>query len=78
MGEIGKIIAGRGSNKIFRDAALVVEQYGGKASDWVKKVSDTVYRAPDDVQIETHWVENINTGAREMFKTVMKYWEPTP
>lgn len=69
MGEVGKIIAGLGSNTIFRDATLTAEQYGGQASDWVKKVSDTVYIAVDGTVFQTRWVENVVTGAREMLKT---------
>ena len=68
MGEVGKTIAGGNSGTIFRDAQKVAQQYGGQAADWVKKVS-TPFTAPDGTKFETHWVENVITGAKEIFKT---------
>lgn len=69
VGESGKVIAGKGSNTVFRDAAKVAQQYGGQAADWVKKTSSS-FTAADGTKFQTHWVENIKTGAREMYKTV--------
>lgn len=64
----GKTIAGGNSGTVFRDAAKVAQQYGGQATDWVKKAS-TPFTASDGKAFETHWVENVVTGARELFKT---------
>jgi RHS repeat-associated protein len=68
MSESGTIMAGSGGRVAFRDAQRVAEQYGGNASDWVKKTSSS-YTARDGTQFETHWVENIKTGQRVEFKT---------
>lgn len=68
MSEAGTIMAGPGGRVPFRDAPRVAEQYGGSASDWVKKTSPS-YTARDGAQFETHWVENIKTGQRVEFKT---------
>ena len=68
MGEAGVIMAGPGGRIAFRDAPRVAQQYGGSASEWVKKTSST-YVARDGRHIETHWVENIRTGERVEFKT---------
>jgi hypothetical protein len=68
MSEPGTIMAGPGGRVPFRNAARVAQEYGGSASDWVKKTS-TSYTARDGVQFETHWIENIKTGRRVEFKT---------
>ena len=68
MGEAGKVMAGPGARVPFRDAPRVAKEYGGRASDWVKKTS-TPHTARDGVKFETHWVENIKTGQRVEFKT---------
>jgi len=68
MGEIGEVIAGSGSEAVFRDAQRVATQYGGEAGDWVK-MSSSSYAAPDATKFATHWVENIKTGQRVEFKT---------
>lgn len=52
----------------FRDAEEIAETYGGEASDWIKVSSDK-FVAPDGTVIETHWVENIETGQRILQKT---------
>lgn len=71
MAEQGTTIAGPGSTKVFRDAPLVAAEYGGKASDWVKKSSSS-FTAPDGTKIEVHWVENLVTGQRIAFKTKLQ------
>jgi RHS repeat-associated protein len=71
MSESGSVIAGGESGTIFRNAAKYAEQYGGKASDWVKKTS-SIFRAKDGTAFETHWVENTVTGFRTEFKTILK------
>jgi hypothetical protein len=68
MGEEGIVIAGGGSGTGFRNAGAYAARYGGEASDWAKK-SSSVYRAADGTAFETHWVENLRTGARVDFKT---------
>jgi len=72
MGEEGKVIAGPGARKAFEDAPKIVQQYGGQIRDWVK-MSSSKYIAPDGTEFETHWVENIETGARILQKTVMEF-----
>jgi hypothetical protein len=68
MGEVGTTMAGAGAKVPFRDAALVAEKYGGNAADWVKKTSSS-RTTRDGITFETHWVENVRTGQRVLFKT---------
>lgn len=68
IGQEGKIIAGPGSNAIFRNAKYIVQDYGGEVVDWVKKTS-TSFKAPDGTSFQTHWVENLKTGERVLYKT---------
>ena len=68
MGEVGTVMAGTGARVPFRDAQRVAQQYGGNASDWVKKTSSS-YLSRDGTRFETHWVENTRTGQRVEFKT---------
>ena len=70
MGEEGITIAGKGAKREFRDVQIVANTYGGKSGDWVKKTS-TSYKLPDGSRIETHWVENLKTGQREEYKTIL-------
>ncbi len=69
MKEPGVIIAG-GGKAPFRDAQRVARTHGGKTEDWVKKSSSS-YTDKDGNKQETHWVENIKTGKRAEFKTVV-------
>jgi hypothetical protein len=66
--ELGERIAGEGTGMTFRDAGRVAARYGGSPADWVKMRSPS-YLASDGTRLETHWVENIRTGARVEFKT---------
>ncbi len=68
MSEAGKVIAGPGAKKVFENASKVVQEYGGNVLDWVK-MSSSKYIASDGTEFETHWVENLVTGARILFKT---------
>lgn len=68
MNEPGQVIAGLGSDKIFRDATKVAQKYGGNAEDYVKKKS-SVYVHQDGNKYRTHWIENIKTGERYEMKT---------
>ena len=74
MQETGKIIFGSGSQpyKVFNDAGKFASQYGGKASDWVKKASSDFQSIDkgNTGKFQTHWTENIKTGFRTWFKTV--------
>jgi len=70
MAERGHVMAGGESGTIFRNAGKFVEEYGGKIADWVKKTS-TSFTGADGVTFQTHWVENLATGFRTAFKTVI-------
>jgi len=70
MAEVGTVIAGQGARRAFRDAGRVAAQYGGEAADWVKMRSSS-FRAADGMRFETHWLQNLRTGVREEFKTVL-------
>jgi hypothetical protein len=62
--EKGQLFAGTGHGTVFRDAYTYVNKYGGNASDYVKMTSKNVYRVTDTAKVQTHWVENIQTGQR--------------
>lgn len=67
MADEGRLIAGPGGAP-FRDVARVVEQYGGSAQEWAKMSSRKFVDAAGR-SFETHWVQNLVTGARTEFKT---------
>ena len=77
MAEKGTITHGIGSQpyKQFNQALKIAQEYGGKATDWVKK-SSSAFNAKDGRQIQTHWVENVKTGFRTLFKTILDFWKP--
>ncbi|PJO24579.1 hypothetical protein EXE55_09340 [Burkholderia glumae] len=54
-------IAGNGTNVPLRDAARLVSEYGGQASDW-SKVSSSSYTSADGSQFEIHAYRNAVTG----------------
>jgi hypothetical protein len=68
VGEAGSILAGGASSTPLRAATRLADQYGGRADDWVKRSSSS-YRGIDGHQFETHWYEDLGTGARVEFKT---------
>jgi len=71
MAEEGIIIAGGESGAVFRQAGRYAAEYGGRAVDWVKKTS-TSFTAADGATFQIHWVENIRTGLRTAFKTILE------
>ena len=71
MAEKGTIIAGGNGETIFRNAEYAAQKYGGSAADYVKK-SSSGYKIPDGRTISTHWIENIKTGERFEFKTIIE------
>jgi len=73
MGQQGRVVAGKGSKEVFRDASWFSKDFGGVPEDWIKKASDTKFVARDGTSFTTRWVENINTGERVGFKT--KFFE---
>ena len=64
MAETGITMAGPGKVK---DAARLVNQYGGTFMDWTKKSSSSFSKG--GVNFETHWYENITNGSRVEYKT---------
>ncbi|HET7106539.1 MAG TPA: hypothetical protein VFI38_07005 [Candidatus Acidoferrum sp.] len=73
VAEKGTVIAGGASGTAFRDAAKWARDLGGKAEDWVK-MSSSSYSAGDNAKFSTHWVENVVSGARTAYKTVIDIW----
>lgn len=73
MGETGEIIAGPGSKKQkpFRDAPRAAALYGGRIEDWVKKSSFSYVNPEDETKFQTHWIENLKSGERLEFKTIV-------
>lgn len=71
MGEDGIIMAGPGSKKPFDDAPRVAAVYGGHIEDWVKKSSTSYVNPQDGTKFQTHWIENLKSGERLEFKTIV-------
>ena len=70
MAGSGSAIIGAGTSRVLRDAPRLARQYGGEASDWAKMTSGR-YRDGGGIYdlFETHWYENVRTGAGYEFKT---------
>ena len=71
MAEVGTVIAGRGGRGAFRDASRVAREHGGDPADWAKMTSSSRV-ARDGTKLELHWVENLRTGQRVEFKTIVQ------
>lgn len=67
MSDEGRLIAGPGGSA-FRDVGRIIDQYGGTAEQWAK-MSSRKFVDGAGRSFETHWVENLITGARTEFKT---------
>jgi len=74
MADVGTPLAGAGTGTKLRAAERLAADYGGAAGDWAKMGSSS-YRGADGFQFETHWYENVLTGARFEFKTKFQ-WLP--
>ena len=70
LSEPGVTLAGSATATPLRKAADLANEFGGEASDWVKKSSSS-YKSPDGTKFETHWEENISTGLKVNQKTKM-------
>jgi hypothetical protein len=68
MSQPGKIIAGPGAKKAFKNAEKFAQDFGGSTEDWVKKTS-TDRVLSDGKKWQIHWVENLKTGQRVNFKS---------
>jgi len=68
MKEVGKAIAGAGTEVPLREADRLSKTYGGNPSQWAKKTSSS-FTVPDGARFETHWYENAKTGQRIEYKT---------
>lgn len=53
------IIAGNGTQTVFRSANKYAEQYGGKAQEWTKRVGKI---ESDKYIFDIHWVEHSKYG----------------
>lgn len=62
MSQAGRIIM-----RDLHSGPRLAQQYGGKATDWVKKTSSPFSK--NGKMFETHWYENLSTGQRVEFKT---------
>ena len=69
----GTRIIGPGTGRELRDAPRLAREYGGDPTDYVKMTSRTPARYQDGGGMydlfETHWYENVRTGARYEFKS---------
>jgi hypothetical protein len=77
MAESGTELAGGSSKVPLRKANDLAKEYGGTASDYVKKGSSS-YKANDGTRIETHWEENTKTGQRFNTKTKLNNEQVPP
>ncbi|MDX6240569.1 MAG: hypothetical protein QOG10_5389, partial [Kribbellaceae bacterium] len=68
MSEIGRALAGVGTNTKLRAAERPARDYGGLPSGWAKMGSSS-YRGSDGFQFETHWYQNMVTRGRYEFET---------
>jgi len=80
VAEKGTVIAGAGaaSGKALRDAPRLAAQYGGKAGDWAK-MSSSAFQAIGETHsnaFQTHWYENVVSGLRTEYKTIMNWMKP--
>ena len=64
MSEAGTVII-----RELKSGARLASQYGGEATDWVKKSSSSFSKGGRT--IETHWYENLTNGLRTEFKTII-------
>ncbi len=66
----GTPIIGAGTSSKLRDAERLAREYGGDPADWAK-MSSGRYRDGGGLYdvFETHWYENVRTGAKHEFKT---------
>ncbi len=65
LGQSGKVIA-----NVVRDAPRLVAKYGGRAGDW-RKMTSATYAGRGGFKFSTHWYQNVTTGARVEYKTVL-------
>jgi RHS repeat-associated protein len=70
MGEKGLAIYGAGTPKALDEGGRLAEQYGGKASEW-SKMTSSAYHPPDGSVISTHWYENVVSGIRAEYKSII-------
>jgi RHS repeat-associated protein len=69
----GNPIAGAGASKPIRDIVRIVQEYGGKVSDW-SKVTSYPYQTPAGQIIEVHAYETLATGQVVEPKSVMNWF----
>lgn len=62
-----KTIAGSGSDEIFRHASNYAETYGGKASEWSKKVGRI---DSDKYSFDIHWAQRNGEMYEPKIKTM--------
>jgi RHS repeat-associated protein len=75
VAEKGTAIAGAGTQKVLRVAPKLAAKYGGDAADWAK-MSSSSYQAAGEARsaaFETHWYENVVTGVKAEYKTVIAW-----
>ncbi|MGC1629939.1 MAG: RHS repeat-associated core domain-containing protein, partial [Candidatus Acidiferrales bacterium] len=70
VAEKGSAIIGAGTNKALNQAARLSSEYGGNAADW-SKMTSTAYRSADGSVISTHWYENVVSGIRAEYKSII-------
>jgi hypothetical protein len=66
----GDVMAGASVRRQIDDLARVLQEYGGKASDWAKATS-SAFRTRAGEVLETHGYENLATGEVAELKSVI-------
>lgn len=70
IAQTGIGLAGSGTENALRVAQQLAQDYGGEPGDWAK-MSSTARDMPDGTHIETHWYENVVTGQRVEYKSII-------
>jgi len=70
MAAKGQSFAGAGAPKALKDAGRLASTYGGKLADWAKMTSKA-FRAGDGSVISTHWYENVASGIKVEYKSII-------
>jgi hypothetical protein len=66
----GKTMAGAGVRRQIDDLARILQEYGGRASDWAK-ITSSPYRTRSGGLLETHAYEDLATGDVVELKSVL-------
>jgi hypothetical protein len=67
---VGRPIIGAATKTVLNDSGRLAEQYGGQWFDWAKMTTRSC--TAEGKQIAVHWYEDLATGTRVEFKTILE------